>query len=312
MKAWHFTGAKEPLTEVTLPDPSAGPGEVVIDVKAAGLCHSDVSFLDGTLTPILDHLPIVLGHEIAGVVSQVGEGVPQFAVGDRVGVPAVTYGPGVKLDGGFAEKVLVPEGLVVAVPDTVPFDQAAPATDAGRTAYRAVHTAGLVQAGQKVGIIGFGGLGSLGAQMILAAGAELYVAEISEGAQEAARKLGASEVSGDIHDFESAGLDVIIDFAGVGTSSAAAIDTIRPGGRVVQIGLAVEMATISAQKLVLKDITFIGASNGEQSECVGALDLLAEGKIKAEVLPIGFDEIPSSLERLAAGGVRGRFVALFD
>lgn len=265
MKAWQFTTVGAPLEEVALPDPVPGSGDLVVDVKAAGLCHSDVGFIDGTLTPLLGHLPIVLGHEIAGVVSAVGADVANHALGDRVGIPAVTYGPGTAMNGGFAEKVRVPAELVVRIPDAVGFDQAAPATDAGRTAYRAIHTAGLVRPGQNVGIIGFGGLGSLGAQIALAAEANVSVAEVNAGAQEAARGLGASGVGADIRDFEDWDLDVIIDFAGFGTTTASAIDAVRAGGRVVQIGLAVEMATISTQKMVLKDLTYVGASNGECS-----------------------------------------------
>jgi propanol-preferring alcohol dehydrogenase len=312
MQAWQFTGVGEPLRKMTLPDPEPGPDEIVVAVRAAGLCHSDVGFMDGTITALLGHLPIVLGHEIAGEVIAVGTEVSTHAVGDRVGVPAVTYGPGTAMDGGFAEKVRLPAGLAVGIPDEVPYEQAAPATDAGRTAYRALHTAGRVATGNRVGIIGFGGLGALGAQIALAADAEVYVAETNPASQDAARTLGADGVSADIRDFEDQQLDVIVDFAGFGTTTASAIDAIRPSGRVVQIGLAVEMATISAQKMVLKDITYVGASNGEQREFLGFVDLLAAGKVHADTLPIAFDDVPDSLHKLHEGGVRGRFVALLD
>jgi propanol-preferring alcohol dehydrogenase len=312
MLVWQFTAVGEPLRKTTLPDPEAGPGEIVVAVKAAGLCHSDVGFMDGTITALLGQLPIVLGHEIAGEVAAVGTGVDDITVGDRVGVPAVTTGPGTAMNGGFAELVRLPATLALRIPDEVSYEQAAPATDAGRTAYRAVHTAGHVTKGHNVGIIGYGGLGSLGAQIALAAGADVYVADTSAGALDAARTLGANGVSADIKDFQERGLDVIIDFAGYGTTTASAIDAVKPFGRVVQIGLAVEMATISAQKMVLKDITYVGASNGEPHEFLGAVDLLAEGKIHADTIPITFDQIPDSLRQLQEGGVRGRFVALFE
>jgi propanol-preferring alcohol dehydrogenase len=155
----------------------------VIDGKAAGLCHSDVSFVDGTITSLLGSIPIVLGHEIAGVVSAVGSNVTAFEVGQRVGVPATTEGPGTATNGGFAEKVLVEDRLVVHVPDGASFEQAAPATDAARTAYRAVETFGKVTEGTKVGIIGFGTLGSLGtlgSQIAKAVGAKICVAEVNK------------------------------------------------------------------------------------------------------------------------------------
>lgn len=311
MKAWQFTGVGEPLKRVELPDPVAGPGEIVIEIKASGLCHSDVSYLDGTITSLLGHVPIVLGHEIAGVVSAVGTGVEEFSIGQRVGIPATVGSPGTARDGGFAEKVAVAADLCVHVPDAVPFDQAAPAMDAARTAYRGLVSAGLVTAGTTVGIIGFGGLGSLAVQIARELGANVYVAEVNEAAWDEALKLGALGVAADIREFEDKVLDVIVDFAGYGTTTAAAIDAVRPQGRVVQVGLAKEMATISAQKVTMKEITYIGSANGEKSEAAAVLELMASGNIKSEVLHIAFDDIPDSLKKLEHGGVRGRFVALF-
>ncbi|WP_432055311.1 alcohol dehydrogenase catalytic domain-containing protein [Streptomyces sp. bgisy022] len=100
MRAWQFNEVNEPFTLVECEDPKPGADEIVIDVKASGLCHSDVSFVDGTLTPILGYRPIILGHETAGVVSAVGADVSGFAVGDRVGIPAVTEGPGPRSTAG--------------------------------------------------------------------------------------------------------------------------------------------------------------------------------------------------------------------
>jgi alcohol dehydrogenase, propanol-preferring len=130
MKAWQFTEIGAPLTLREVADPQPAPDGIVIDTRAAGLCHSDVSFLDGTLTPLLPFAPITLGHEIAGVVSAVGSNVTGFTLGDRVGVPAAIEGPGTSSDGGFAPRVAVQAHLVVHVPDSVPWQQAAAATDA--------------------------------------------------------------------------------------------------------------------------------------------------------------------------------------
>jgi propanol-preferring alcohol dehydrogenase len=310
MKAWQFTGVDEPLLKVDLPDPAPDAGEIVLDVKAAGLCHSDVSFVDGTITSLLGSIPIVLGHETAGVVTAVGSGVDDFAVGDRVGIPATTEGPGTAVNGGFAEQVAVRADLAVHIPDGVPFEQAAPAMDAARTAYRAIETFGKVSSGMRVGIIGFGGLGSLGAQIAEAVGAEVYVAEVNESAWPAAKELGVAGVSVDIRDFAHVGLDVIVDFAGFGTTTASAVDAVKQGGRIVQIGLAREEATISMQQITMKEITLVGASNGEKSEAEAALQLIADKKLASRVVPITFDDIPEYLDKLAHGGVSGRAVAL--
>lgn len=310
MEAWHFTGVNQPLVRVELPDPEPGPDEIVIAVKSAGLCHSDVSFVDGTITSLLGSIPIVLGHETAGVVSAVGTGVTEFTVGQRVGIPATTAGPGTAVDGGFAEYVKVRADLVVHLPDAVSFEQAAPATDAARTAYRGVVTFGQVGAGTKVGIIGFGGLGSLAVQIALAVGAEVWVAELNEDVWPTARDLGVQGISADIRDFEGESLDVVVDFAGFGTTTASAVDAVRPRGRVVQIGMAREEATISMQKVILKEITIVGASNGEKAECEAVLDLMASGGLRSRTVPITFDQIPEYLGLLAEGKVAGRAVAL--
>ncbi|MEW1722515.1 zinc-binding dehydrogenase [Streptomyces sp. NPDC093109] len=310
MRAWQFTGVNEPLHLAELPEPTPAAHEIVLAVKAAGLCHSDVSFIDGTITPLLGHVPIVLGHETAGVVTAVGADVTDFAVGDRVGIPATTDGPGTAVNGGFAEYVAVEARLAVHVPDDVDFEQAAPAMDAARTAYRAVETFGQVTAGMNVGIIGFGGLGSLGAQIAKAVGATVYVAEVNESAWERVRELGVAGVSADIRDFEDAGLDVIVDFAGFGTTTVSAVDAVKHGGRIVQIGLARETATLSMQKITMKEITIVGASNGEKSEAEAVLALIASGGLRSHTVPITFDEIPLYVDKLTAGDVSGRAVAL--
>lgn len=310
MKAWQFTEVGSPLTLIERDNLVPASDEIVIDVKASGLCHSDVGFLDGTLTPLLGFTPIILGHETVGIVAAAGADVSAFSVGDRVGIPATTDGPGTAVDGGFATQVAVKAELVVPVPDTVDFSQAAPAMDAARTAYRAVVTFGHVEAGQRVGIIGFGGLGSLGAQIAKALGATVYVAEVNEGVWDEVRKLDVAGVSADMRDFSDADLDVIIDFAGFGTTTASAVDAVRRGGRIVQIGLAREMATISMQQITMKEITLVGASNGEKSEAADVLELMASGKIASRIVPITFDQIPEYLDKLTRGEVSGRAVAV--
>lgn len=311
MKAWQFLEVGKPLTLNEVPDPTPATDEVIVDVKAAGLCHSDVGFLDGTLTPLLPFRPITLGHEIAGVVSAVGAGVTGFKVGDRVGIPAAIEGPGTEKNGGFADKVAVLERLVVHVPDAVPFDQAAAATDAGMTSYHAVMVQGRVAAGTKVGIIGLGGLGMMGAQAAAAAGAELYVAEINEAVHQVARDLGAVAVSKDIKDFADEGLDVVVDFAGFGSTTDAAVETVRRGGRVVQVGLGVARGEINLQHLTLNEVELVGSQAGTKEDCSAVLDLVAQGKLSSRITTIGFDEIGQGIGKLERGEVIGRLVAVF-
>jgi 2-desacetyl-2-hydroxyethyl bacteriochlorophyllide A dehydrogenase len=312
MKAWQFVDDGQPLTLNDVPEPTAAPDGVVIDIKAAGLCHSDVGYLDGTLSPVLAFRPITLGHEIAGVVSAVGEGVTTFAVGDRVVVPAKVEGPGTSMDGGFATQVAAPAAFVIPLPDGVDWDQAAAATDAGLTSYHAVIVEGQVVAGTKVGIIGLGGLGSLGAQAALAVGAEVYVAEKNEKVHEFARSLGVADVSSDITDFSDRGLDVIVDYAGFGTTTAGAIQAVKQGGRVVQVGLGVAEATIPIQQVVLKQVTLVGSLAGTNEDCAAVLELVAAGKLASRLEHVAFDDIKDGLGRLERGEVVGRLVAVFD
>src|SRR5687767_6341888 len=125
MKSWLFTGAHEPLELVEAEDPRPGPGEVVLRIRGAGLCHSDVGRMDGTLTPYMPKKPpIVLGHEVAGVVSEIGDGVTDYAIGDRVVVtPTYECCPGRTFDGGYATHIVLPPAILTPLPDNVSFIQ---------------------------------------------------------------------------------------------------------------------------------------------------------------------------------------------
>lgn len=313
MKAWHFTGIDEPLVKVELPDPVAGPGEVVIDVKAAGLCHTDVGVLhdEGWLST-LAYRPIVIGHEVAGAVAEVGEGVSDWQVGDRVGIcPSTPFGaPGFVTDGGFGEKVRCPASALVRIPDGVSFALGAAGTDAGMTSHAAVIGNGQVKAGDKVGIIGFGGLGQIGARVAVLAGADVYVAEVNESVWDNVRAVGAKGVASSIRELGD-DFDVIVDYAGFGTTTAEAIESVRFGGRVVQVGMGRLEMTISTKWLILKGVTLVGSVGGTIEDVQGVYDHFATGAIDPELTEIGFDEIPEGLRRLHDGDVVGRLIAIY-
>ncbi|MFC9550293.1 alcohol dehydrogenase catalytic domain-containing protein [Rhodococcus sp. NPDC056960] len=310
MKAWQFTAVDEQLRQVEIGDPAPGPDDIVIDTGAVGLCHSDIGFMNGTITHLLGQVPITLGHEIVGTVSAVGSHVTGFVVGDRVGIPATTDGPGTAMDGGYAEKVRVPSHLPVALPDGLSFRDAASATCSGRTAYRAVHTAGQIESGMKVGIIGFGGLGYFGVQIAKAAGASVFVAEVSEARWPLARQLGVEACSRDIREFEAEQLDVIIDFAGAEGTLDSAIGAIRHGGRIVEVGLGVEATSVSIPSITMKEVQIVGASNGTKAEASAILALVAAGAVLPRTEQISFGEIPDGLHRLEHGAPDGRLIAV--
>jgi propanol-preferring alcohol dehydrogenase len=312
MKAWQFVDDGQPLTLNEVPEPTAGQDEVVIDVKAAGLCHSDVGFLDGTLTPVLAFRPITLGHEVAGVISEIGPNVTDFAVGDRVVIAAKVEGIAGSHHGGYAAKVVSATEWVVPLPDQVAWDQGVTATDAGMTSYNAVMDRGQVKAGMKVGMIGFGGLGSLGSQIAIAAGATVYVAETNEAVHERARALdGVAGVSTSILDYADEQLDVIIDCAGFGTTTADAIVAVKEGGRVVLVGLGVAEGSIPMLTLVLKSVDLVGSQTGSPEHVAAVLEMIASGKVLSTITEIGFDDIADGLKRLERGEVTGRLVASY-
>lgn len=312
MKAWQFTNTHEPLVLNEVPDPSPGPGQVVLDVRAAGLCHSDVGLMEdeGWLS-MLAKLPITIGHENAGVIAEVGPGVTDFAVGDRVGVcPTTPAGaPGYSFDGGFAPKLLIGTEALVPLPDGVDFINGAAATDAGMTSYAAVITQGGVKEGDTVGIIGLGGLGQIGAVVAMIAGAEVYVAEINESVWPLAGELGAKGVKSSIKDFEGVSFDVIVDFAGFGTTTADAVDIIRRDGTVVVVGMGRLESTISTKSLILNQCRLVGSNGGTKEDIAGVYAYMASGRLSPTITTIGFDEIPEGLEKLRNGEVIGRLVA---
>jgi D-arabinose 1-dehydrogenase-like Zn-dependent alcohol dehydrogenase len=312
MRAWQYIRDHAPITLMDVDEPCPSPGEVLLDVKAAGICHSDINKIDGTGSYLLAFRPITLGHEIAGVVTQVGDGVRGVAAGDRVAVRSSLDGPGTSRNGGFQPRITVQEELLVRVPDTVPWDQAAVSTDAGTTSYHAVMTRGRTKPGEKIGIIGFGGLGSLGAQVARRAGAQVYVAEINDALHSMIRAAGLIAVSVRIEDFADQGLDAIIDFAGSGTTTASAIETVRPGGRVVQVGFGAPLATLNLRTLTFKQVDLLGSLGGTNDDNAEVLAMMAAGQLRSQTTLVPFDQVGVALERLQRGDPVGRQVVIYE
>lgn len=312
MRAWHFTATGEPLVLADIAEPTPGEGEVVLEVRAAGLCHSDVGVLheSGWLST-LAHRPIVIGHEIAGVVRDVGAGVTSWRVGDRVGVcPTAGHGaPGYSRDGGFTDLHRVHAEDLVAMPDGLSFELAALGTDAGMTSYHAVVGQGELRAGERIGIIGLGGLGQIGARIAVVRGAEVHIAEKNPGVWPLADMIGAASVVASASEWRGRDLDLVVDFAGFGTTTADAIRAVRRDGRVVVVGLGTFESTISTRALISQQAHLIGSQGGTLGDVAAVYDLLATGEVAPAVQVIGFDDIPGGLDDLHHGRVTGRLVA---
>lgn len=317
MKSWRFLGTDKPLELQEVPAPHAGPGQVVVDLKAAGVCHSDVSALtDPGWMPLFPRIPMTLGHENAGVISEVGEGMgDRWKIGDRVGLSpvmpdgdAIGYG---QWDGGFGPQTLATDANLVRLPDEVSFELGAMATDAGLTSYHAMVAVGGAKAGMKIGVIGLGGLGYIGARVAVLLGAEVYGAEVNPTTRELAGEIGLAGVAESISDFADKGLDLIVDYAGFGTTTSAAIETLAEFGTLVQVGMGRLESTINTYPLIIKQLSIRGSKSGTKEDLEALYALMTSGQLNPPMNLITQADIPDALERLHRGGVVGRFIAQY-
>lgn len=317
MKGWLFanTGVAPKLIEKE--DPKIIPGEVIIDIRAAGLCHSDVAALeDPGWMQIITAAPLIFGHECAGIVTEVGEGVTDLKVGDRVGVcpmhPETRAAIGYCRDGGYATKLLVPACQCIKLPDEVSYIQGAAGTDAGMTSYHALFVEGKAKAGMKVGIIGIGGLGQFAAQMAIIAGCEVYAVDTSPTARNLASEIGCKKVYENTMDLQQDECELIIDYAGFGKTTSDALEAVAFRGTVVVAGMGILQSTISTYSLILKQLTIRGSNGGSPEDIKGVYEFFKTGRLNPQLSTIPFDQIDVGLEKLKNREVRGRLVAIFD
>ena len=255
MRAGRITVSTRAFDVVDVPTPDAGAGQVRIKVAAAGVCLSDVHLLEGILSPgylVGDH--VTLGHEVAGVVDQVGAGVAGVAVGDRVVVIAGERNAahqittmGFDYDGGWAEYVVTKADLVAKIPDSLPFEQAAIIPDAVSTPWAAISSTGKVQAGETAVVFGVGGLGIHAVQLLKIVGCSKIIAiDPREDARANALARGAdfALAPDDVEIKKHRGLNVAFDFAGVTPVRKQALSLLGEQGRLVIVGIANEPIVI--------------------------------------------------------------------
>lgn len=262
MLAGRLNVTSTTFTVEEVPTPEAGPGQVRIAVKAAGVCLSDVHLIEGMLKPqYLRGDTVTLGHEVAGVVDQLGEGVTGFEVGQRVLLQAgeerggAVLTRGVDYDGGWAEFAVATADTVLPIPDGLPFEQACFIPDAVSTPWAAITATGRVAAGKAAGVWGIGGLGAHAVQLLRLIGAAPIVAvDPLEAARERALQLGA-DVALDPADPEfgakmkaatrGRGLQTAFDFAGVPAVREQAAASLGLAGRLVLVGLTNQPITVT-------------------------------------------------------------------
>ncbi|MFB9907041.1 zinc-binding dehydrogenase [Allokutzneria oryzae] len=260
------------VEEVPVPEPAAN--EVLVAVRAAGVCLSDLHLIEGMFTPVYNPSTVVtLGHEVAGVIEAVGAEVPdRLRVGQRVALQAgqacrmcencsrgrtpclQVLTRGVDYDGGWAEYTVARHDTVVPIPDSLPFEEAAIIPDAVSTPYAAITTTAQVRVGESAGVWGTGGLGTHGVQILRLVGAAPIIAiDPSTAARERALTFGADVALDPLDpDFPAQlsaatggqGLDHAFDFAGAGAARVQAVKSLGRNGKLVLVGLTPEQLDV--------------------------------------------------------------------
>jgi len=335
MKAALLRDFARPLSLEEIPVPRPGAGEVLIRVHACGVCHSDVHLAEGDwdlLRPVT-RIPLVLGHEVTGVVEQVGADVAGVTVGDRVGVPWLhwTCGgceycssgrevlcsrqmiTGVTVDGGYAEYIKARASHVALLPPSLGFAEAAPLLCAGLTVYRALKSAGL-EAGQRVAVFGVGGLGHLAIQVARAKGAGVAAVDIAQDKLDLARECGAEWTVNSLSEQPRKALRAIggAHIALVASASTAAYEaafaSVRKGGTVAMVGMPAKPVPVSAVHMVAGEIRLVASAVGTREDLRELLALAATGAVRCRHETKPLEEVQSVFERLKAGHVTGRVV----
>ena len=313
MKAGRITVSTRKFEVKEIPTPIAGKGEVRIKVGAAGVCLSDVHFLDGTLSPgYLKGDEVTMGHEIAGTIETLGEGVHKYKVGDRVLVIAGEYNEnnqittlGFDHDGVYAEYVVTKASLIVKIPDSLPFEEAAIIPDAVSTPWAAISTTAKIQSGETAAVFGVGGLGIHAVQLLKMIGCSKVIAiDPLPEARARALEMGA-DFAFDPADEElkkHRGLNAAFDFAGVSAVRKQALSILGEAGRLVIVGIANEPITIPNDMAFTYMRTQILGHYGSQPHHTKELvEFIENGKLNlsrsiSEVLPLS--DAALALEKL--------------
>lgn len=314
MRAGQITVSTRSFAVVDVPTPVAGAGQVRVKVVAAGVCLSDVHLLEGILSPgYLDGDQVTLGHEVAGVIDQVGAGVTTFAVGDRVVLIAGQRNAaqqittmGFDYDGGWAEYVVTKCELVAKIPDSLPFEQAAIIPDAVSTPWAAISTTAKMQAGETAVVFGVGGLGIHAVQLLKIVGCSKVIAidpRADARANALTRGADFAFAPDDPEIKKHRGLNAAFDFAGVTPVRKQALSLLGEQGRLVIVGIANEPIVIPNDMAFTYMRTQIMGHYGSEAHHVRELiEFVAQGKLDlsqsvTEVMPL--EKAAEALAKLA-------------
>ncbi len=317
-----------PLTYATVEDPKPEADEVLIKIKACGVCYSNLSMIEGEFKEIFGiptKLPIIPGHEITGVVEELGASAKGFQKGDRVGVQVLwnTDGTcefcqtgrenlclskqttGETRDGGFAEYITAPSSFTYHLPENLGFEESAPLFCPGVTAYHAVKRAN-IQLGQKVAVIGIGGVGYMSLQFAKLAGAETVAVDKDVSKLELAQHMGAdlAFTADKLEEYvaKTGKLDAVLVHAPSQRAVDQAIRIVKRGG-VVLLGVLGQ-----AQIVFADEYSVIGSVIGTRNDVNQTLKIASMGKVKVDWTPYKLSEAEDVLLKLKQGKIVGRAI----
>lgn len=334
VKAYGATSATDPLVPLEIQRRDVGPHDVLIAIRYAGICHSDIHTVREEWGKIT--YPQVVGHEIVGEVVEVGSDVTRHAVGDRVGVGCMvnscgeceqcladnehyclngnvgTYDSidvdGTPTQGGYSTHIVVDEKFALKVPESIPYQAAAPLLCAGITTYSPLARWG-AGPGKKVAVVGLGGLGHMAVKIAVAMGAEVTVISRTDRKRDDALKFGAVDLVPEADMKPLRGMfDLIINTVSEGLDIAQYLKLLKPEATLVIVGLPSKPLQIGAGALIMGSRNFAGSNIGGIRETQEMLDFCAEHGIAPEVEMISADEINDAYDRVVRGDVRYRFV----
>ncbi len=339
MKAVRMIKPGQPLAIQEIPIPEVGPEDVLVKVKAAGICHSDAHYRAG-VSPVRP-LPLTLGHEVSGVIAQVGVQVSGFSPGNRVCLHyLVTCGNceycnrgseqfcttgsmiGKYRDGGYAEYICVPARSVFRLPDEIPFDQGAIMMCSSSTSFHALQKARL-QPRESIAIFGTGGLGLSAVQLALAMDAmRVFAVDIDPDKLAMAQEYGAIPINAKESDpvteikrlNAGKGVDVALELIGLPVTMQQAIASLAVFGRVALVGLNAEGIEIDPYNdLLMREAEIIGVSDHLAQELPTLIELVRQGKLDlsriiSRRIPLDVDTINQTLDQLDQYAHKGRVV----
>jgi 2-desacetyl-2-hydroxyethyl bacteriochlorophyllide A dehydrogenase len=331
MHAIQLVAPGQPLQFTDVADPSPGKGEIVVDVHRAGICHTDAHYRAGTGQT---NLPVTLGHEIAGVVSAVGEDVRDLHEGQRVALHYLVscgtcercrrYGEqfcstggmlGKEQNGGYAQRIVVPAVNAIPIPESVSFEAAAIMMCSTATAYHALRLAEM-RKGNSVAVLGFGGLGVSGVQLARALGAsEVFAVDVVPEKLELAASFGATPLDAretPVHKAilgatDGRGVDIALEFTGNANVAHGGMRALSPGGRLMIVAINLRSLEFNPfTDLLVRERRIIGCSDHTRQELVELMELAGSGAIDlsraiTRTVPLEAEAVNGALDDLERG-----------